>query len=196
MHFLQETNGIDLLINNAGVGDGGAFTQYGLDNWEWLININLMGVVYGNHFFVPAMRRQKSGQIINIASIAGIVNGPSMSAYNASKAAVISLSETLFYELHPHNIVVSAVMPSFFKTNVMQHARGSNDALAMAQKLIDNSNLDAEPVAKEILAKAGQKKLHIILPKQARTRALIKRFLPGYFRISRCSRSFTKCGIG
>lgn len=182
LSFLKTTDGIDLLVNNAGVGDGGSFHQYSLDNWEWLLSINLMGVVHGCHFFMPSFRRQKSGHIINIASIAGIINGPSMSAYNASKAAVISLSETLYYELHPHSVAVSVVMPSFFKTKVLQHARGPKQALEMAQKLVDNSNLEVEPVAREILTKAGQGKLHIILPKSARNRVLMKRFFPAFFR--------------
>ncbi|MEN0004034.1 MAG: SDR family NAD(P)-dependent oxidoreductase [Bacteroidota bacterium] len=180
--FLDDADGIDLLINNAGVGDGGSFHTYPLENWHWLMGINFNGVLYGCYFFVPYMRQQKNGHIINIASMAGIANAPSTAPYNVSKAAVISLSETLFYELHPHNVKVSSVEPTFFKTNVLQHARGPKATQAMAQRMIDRSDLEVEPVAQEILAKAGQEQLHIILPKSARQQAWMKRFFPKVFQ--------------
>ena len=136
--YLLQVGGIDLLINNAGVGDGGAFGDYSLENWEWMTRINLFGVVYGCHYFIKRFYKQKSGHIINIASAAGIANGPYMSPYNATKAAVISLSNTLRYESRPYNIDISVVMPTFFKTNIMENARGEgSEAQNFAAKMID-----------------------------------------------------------
>jgi NADP-dependent 3-hydroxy acid dehydrogenase YdfG len=179
--YLLQVGGIDLLINNAGVGDGGAFHEYSLDNWEWMTRINLFGVVYGCHYFINKFYEQKSGHIINIASAAGIANGANMSPYNATKAAVISLSDTLRYESRPYNINISVVMPTFFKTNIMENARGGGAAQNFASKMIERSNLEAETVALEILEKAGKGNFKIILPKEARRIAFMKRFLPSVF---------------
>jgi short-subunit dehydrogenase len=179
--YLEWSGGIDLLINNAGVGDGGEFHDYRLEDWEWLMQINFMGVVYGCHFFVPRMRTQRSGRIVNIASAAGFANGPGMSAYNASKAAVRSLSETLRYELAEKEVTVSVVMPTFFKTNVMQFARGPQSARNFAAKMIDRSNLEAKDVAREILARALKGEPEIVLPQKARRLFLIKRLFPRYY---------------
>ncbi|MEM9930843.1 MAG: SDR family NAD(P)-dependent oxidoreductase, partial [Bacteroidota bacterium] len=180
--FLAKNGGIDLLINNAGVGDGSPFMQYSLDNWDWMLSINLMGVVHGCYYFVPAMQAQKSGHIINIASIAGVANGPFMSAYNVSKAGVRSLSETLDHELTPFGVDVTAVMPGFFKTNVMQHARGNAKFLTFGHKMMERSEIDALGVALEILTGAGAKKRDVFPTKLAKRSALMKRLLPGYFR--------------
>lgn len=179
--FLSQTGGIDLLVNNAGVGDAGAMGEYSLENWNWVVDINQMGVIYGCHFFVPIMKQQQSGYIINIASAAAFVSTPNMGAYNATKAAVRAISETLSLELRSSNIGVSAVMPTFFKTNIMQHARGGEEYQVMGKKMMEKSNLEASTVADEILRKAGRGKLNIILPFQARFLFFMKRFFPSIF---------------
>ena len=179
--FLLNNQGIDLLINNAGVGGGGPFEQFSLENWDWMVGINLMGVVNGNFFFIKEFQKQKSGHIINIASAAGFANAPNMGAYSATKAAVISLSNTLKYELTLYNVGVSVVMPTFFKTNIMDNARMIGNDGAIAQKLIDDSNLEASTVALKILTKAGKGKHQIVLPKEARQHYFVKRFFPKIF---------------
>ncbi len=180
--FLEQQGGIDLLVNNAGVGDGGAFHEYPLKDWDWMIGINQMGVLYGCKLFVPAFRKQGFGTIINIASAAGFANAPRMAPYNMTKAAVISLSETLYYELKPLGISVSVVMPTFIRTGIMDSARGTKDALAAGKKLVSEAKLMPDDAVLEMLQKAGKEKLHIILPRQARFTFLLKRFLPGLFR--------------
>ena len=180
--YKDEFGHIDLLINNAGVGDGGPFHDYSLENWDWMLSINQMGVIHGCYFFTPLMQERKSGHIINIASAAAIANGPYMSAYNVSKAAVWSLSETLYYELNPYNIDVSVVMPTYFKTNIMSNARGNPAFHQHAKKLMERSPVNSDEVALHILEKAGKKKFDIILPKDARKMAWTKRFLIKKFR--------------
>ena len=86
--FLDEVGGIDFLVNNAGVGDGDLFEDYSLENWRWMIGINFMGVVNGCHFFVPIMKQQRSGHILNISSAAAFSTSPKMAPYSATKAAV------------------------------------------------------------------------------------------------------------
>jgi NADP-dependent 3-hydroxy acid dehydrogenase YdfG len=180
--FLAQVGGIDLLFNNAGVGDGGGFELYGLENYEWMVGINQMGVVYGCHYFIPAMKKQKSGHILNTASAAAIGCAPTMGAYNMTKAAVVAISETLYGELMDFNISVSCIQPTYFKTNVIQFARGGDLIKKATQVFIDKSGLEADAVAQEILTRAGTKELYIILPKDARKMWLLKRLAPTWFR--------------
>ncbi|MCF8275907.1 MAG: SDR family NAD(P)-dependent oxidoreductase [Flavobacteriales bacterium] len=176
--FLSDVGGIDLLVNNAGVGDGGYVEEYGLDNWDWLLSINLHGVIYGNALFIPQFKKQKSGAIINIASAAAFTSLPRMAAYNVSKAGVRALSETMDAELNHHGIQVSCVMPTFFKTSVMQHARGNKDEIEMSKMIFATSDLTPERVAKYVLKKVGKKRFHIVLPADAKFMFFMKGFLP------------------
>jgi NADP-dependent 3-hydroxy acid dehydrogenase YdfG len=180
--FLQDAGGIDLLFNNAGVGDGSPFEEYALENYEWMTGINQLGVVYGCYYFIPAMKKQQSGHILNTASAAAIGCAPTMGAYNMTKAAVVAISETLYGELMDHGIQVSCIQPTYFKTNVIQYARGGALVKKATQMFIDRSGLEAKEVAQEILERAGKKELYIILPKSARTMWNMKRLAPTWFR--------------
>ena len=99
-----------------------------------------------------------------------------------TKAAVVAISETLYGELMDHHINVSCIQPTYFKTNVIQYARGGELVKKATQLFIDKSGLDAETVAKEILIRAGKKELYIILPKDARKMWQLKRLAPTWFR--------------
>jgi NADP-dependent 3-hydroxy acid dehydrogenase YdfG len=176
--FLAKTGRIDLLVNNAGVGDGGYVEEYSLDNWDWLLSINLNGVIYGNALFIPTFKKQKSGAIINVASAAAFTSLPRMGAYNASKAAVRALSETMDAELNHLGISVSCVMPTFFKTKVMQHARGKEEEMELSKMLFATSELTPERVAKYVLKKVGKGRFHIVLPADAKFMFLMKRLFP------------------
>jgi len=180
--FLNDAGGIDLLFNNAGVGDGSPFEEYALENYEWMTGINQLGVVYGCYYFIPAMKQQQSGHILNTASAAAIGCAPTMGAYNMTKAAVVAISETLYGELMDHNIQVSCIQPTYFKTNVIQYARGGALVKKATQMFIDRSGLEAKEVAQEILERAGKQELYIILPKSARTMWNMKRLAPTWFR--------------
>lgn len=180
--FLSQAGGIDLLFNNAGVGDGGGFEEYALENYEWMVGINQMSVVYGCYYFIPAMKLQRSGHILNTASAAAISCAPTMGAYNMTKAAVVAISETLYGELMDHSIQVSCIQPTYFKTNVIQHARGGELVKKATQMFIDKSGLEAAEVAQEILHRAGKKEFYIILPKDARKMWWLKRLAPTWFR--------------
>ena len=180
--FLEQAGGIDLLFNNAGVGDGGAFEEYALENYDWMTGINQLGVVYGCYYFIPTMKKQKSGHILNTASAAAIGCAPTMGAYNMTKAAVVAISETLYGELMSFNIKVSCIQPTYFKTNVIQYARGGALVKKATQMFIDRSGLEAVDVAKEILTRAGKNELYIILPKAAHKMWLMKRLAPVWFR--------------
>jgi NAD(P)-dependent dehydrogenase (short-subunit alcohol dehydrogenase family) len=120
---------LDVLVNNAGVAGGGRLDVATVDEWRWITEINLFGVVRGCRTFTPLFKRQGSGYIVNTASAAGLIHPPTMSSYNAVKAAVVALSETLQYELAPYGVSTSVVCPSFFRTNLASSLRGADPAV-------------------------------------------------------------------
>lgn len=115
---------VDVLVNNAGVAIGATFLDTSLDDWDWLLGINLKGVVHGCHFFIPAMvARGAGGQVVNLASILGIYPAPQVSAYVASKFAVLGMSQSLRTELAPHRIGVTAICPGLINTAIVDDGR-------------------------------------------------------------------------
>jgi len=90
----EHWGGLDVLVNNAGVAGGGRVDVAGMDEWQWITEINLFGVVRGTRTFVPMFKTQRSGHIVNVASLAGLVHPAGMASYNAVKAAVVALTET------------------------------------------------------------------------------------------------------
>ncbi len=118
------TEAIDVLVNNAGVGLGGGFLDTTLEDWDWIVAINLKGVVHGCHFFVPRMvARGRGGHVVNVASAAGYVASESLAAYATTKFAVVGLSEALRDELAAHGIGVTAVCPGIINTPITGSAR-------------------------------------------------------------------------
>src|SRR3954451_20740918 len=121
---------VDLLVNNAGGGLAASFAESELEDWDWIVGINLMGVVHGLHFFVPPMvERRAGGHVVNLSSLAGYIATSPLAAYSATKFAVLGLSEALRAELEPHGIGVTAVCPGIINTpiTVNTRARGAQD---------------------------------------------------------------------
>ena len=117
---------VHLLFNNAGVGAGKSAWESSLADWEWVLGVNLWGVIHGIHFFVPRMLEQRSeGHIVNTASMAGLTYGPGQSIYKVSKHGVVSLSETLYYELalRGASLKVSVLCPGLVSTNILDAQR-------------------------------------------------------------------------
>ena len=113
-----------ILVNNAGVGLGGLFLDTTLEDWDWVTRINLLGVVHGCHYFLPAMIEAGSGgHVVNVASAAGYMPLPAQSAYAATKFAVLGLSEALRAEIAQYGIGVTAVCPGFIDTQIVETAR-------------------------------------------------------------------------
>lgn len=122
---LERFGGAHLLLNNAGVSGGiGAIETLDDPGWRWTIDVNLMGVVYGAHVFVPHMKASGSDcWLINVASMAGMSGAPLAGAYTATKAAVVALTEAWAMELASSNIRVSVLAPAFVKTRIHQSYR-------------------------------------------------------------------------
>ena len=179
--FVEEAGGVDLVVNNAGIGVGGAFEETPIADWHAAIEINLLGVVHGCHAFLPHLKEAGGGHLLNVASAAAYAAGPYMAAYNTSKAGVLALSETLYSEVKDAGIGVSVLMPTFFKTPIAKGTRGGAAARAMTQTLIDRSDVTADEVARIALKATAEGTLHILYPRDARLAWHWKRLLPMHY---------------
>ena len=122
-----------VLCNNAGVGSRGLpFRELPLRDFEWVLGVNLWGVIHGLHAFLPHLRLQDEGHIVNTASVSAVYHLPNMAPYNASKAAVLALSETLKFELDAEgsHVGVSVLCPSWVRTNISTASRNLPERLA------------------------------------------------------------------
>jgi NAD(P)-dependent dehydrogenase (short-subunit alcohol dehydrogenase family) len=163
----ERWGGLDVLVNNAGVAGGGRIDVAGLDEWEWITGINLFGVVRGCRTFTPLFKRQRSGRIVNVASLAGLVHPAGMASYNAVKAGVVALTETLGHELAGWGVQCHVVCPSYFRTNLMASTRCADTELAaVVSHLVETSPLGPDDIAAAVLAgvDAGDE---VILPDPA-----------------------------
>lgn len=152
----EKFGGIDVIVNNAGVASGGFFGELSLEDWDWQIAINLMGVVKGCKAFLPLLERSK-GKIVNIASMAALMQGPAMSNYNVAKAGVVALSESLLVELALVEVGVHVVCPSFFQTNLLDSFRGPSPEMKhQVGKLLESSPISAADIADYIHAEVAK----------------------------------------
>lgn len=171
--------GLDIVINNAGVASGGSLQGESIEQWQWILDINLLGMVRVSQTFLADFKAQGHGYFINIASQAGLTPIPFMSSYNAVKAAVVSLSETMKLELAHDNIDVSVVCPSFFKTNLDESMRTSEPAMKkMMDRAFDKSDINAEQVATSIYQAAQKRRFLILTHKLGKQAFLIKKLMP------------------
>lgn len=182
---VQTWDGLDYLFNNAGVAAGGRIELSEMDQWQWIVDINLLGVARGCRTFTPMFKSQKSGHIVNTASAAGLIHPPRMSEYNAVKAGVVALSETLFHELKPFGVRVSVICPTFFKTNLTASLRGKDEAAqASAAKLIDRAKVTADEIAAVAIRDVERNRHLILTDRKGNAAYAAKRFArPVYYRM-------------
>jgi NAD(P)-dependent dehydrogenase (short-subunit alcohol dehydrogenase family) len=124
---------LHVACNNAGVAAGGLSWESPLETWQWVIGVNLWGVIHGIRAFVPRIIEQDAGHVVNTASVAGLVAAPFMGPYNASKHAVVAISETLHHELAlmaPH-VKVSVLCPAWVNTRIGESERNRPASLAI-----------------------------------------------------------------
>lgn len=181
---------VHVLVNNAGVGGGGETGSIPLEDWKWVVDVNLMGVVYGCETFVPLIKEHgEGGFIVNTASVAGQMGMAGMGPYNATKFAVVGYTESMNAELAPQGIGVAALCPGWVNTQIMDSRRnhpggGSGDG-AFAQEaettMGDNvkNGMSPETVGKWVLESMEKDALYIFThPKwktmiEARTERLL-----------------------
>ncbi|MET0343215.1 MAG: SDR family oxidoreductase [Polyangiales bacterium] len=178
----QSWGGVDIVVNNAGVALAGLIEDVSLTDWQWIVDINLLGVVRGCKVFTPLFKKQRSGHFINVSSLSGIVHMPTMAAYSATKAAVVAVSETLRLELEEWNIGVSVVCPSFFRTNLTESLRTGDSRLQeMTRTLVEKSPIGADVIAEKIFAGVARGHFHILPHGEGRVAWLLKRLTPYKF---------------
>ncbi|MBO3274394.1 SDR family oxidoreductase [Pseudomonas schmalbachii] len=164
----ERFGGVDVIVNNAGVASGGFFDELTLEDWDSQISINLMGVVKGCKAFLPLLERSK-GRIVNIASMAALMQGPAMSNYNVAKAGVVALSESLLVELAALGVGVHVVCPSFFQTNLLDSYHGPSAAMkGQIGKLLESSPITASDIADYIYQEVARGSFMILPHEQAR----------------------------
>jgi len=170
-----EFGAVHVLCNNAGVAVHGGLESASHTDWEWLIGVNLWGVIHGIEAFVPRMIAQKQGgHVVNTASMAGLIASQGLGVYNTTKYAVVGLSETLQKDLRPYGIGVSVLCPMGVTTNIRQSARNRPAHLENPQsppgsevELIGRS-LSPEHVAERVLRAVRANRLYVITHEEGR----------------------------
>jgi short-subunit dehydrogenase len=171
-----------LVINNAGVGLGGKFDELTLDDWKWCMHVNLWGVIHGCHYFVPKFKQLGYGAIINVASAASYAAAPEMTAYNVSKAGVLSLSETLSAELRKFKIKVNVLCPTLVPTNIIKNGRLPSRYSNLADHALMNyAFTTSDSVAIETLNRLDKGHLYTIPQIDAKLFWLMKRTSPSLY---------------
>ena len=177
-----------LVFNNAGVGSGGLVWENSLADWQWVLGVNLWGVIHGVRLFTPMMLQAAKqdplyqGHIVNTASMAGLLTPPNMGVYNVSKHAVVALTETLYQDLHlvTDQVSASVVCPYFVPTGIGDSQRNRPDALqssaptasqqisqAMLDKAVHSGKVSAAEVAQKIFDAVAANQFYVYSHPQA-----------------------------
>jgi len=168
---------IHLVCNNAGVSPLGAAWENSLADWQWILGVNLWGVIHGVRAFVPRLIEQNEGHVVNTASVAGLISPPGSGAYNVTKHAVVALSETLHHDLRSRGsaVGVSVLCPAYVPTGIADSERNrprefqpgakSKETLAkeaMLKKAVASGRLSADDVAQAVVAAVKQNRFYIL----------------------------------
>lgn len=183
--FANTHDGIDVMINNAGILCAGSVLETPPEEWRRIMEINLLGVVHGCRASVPHMQRHGRGMLINVAAATAFTSTPRVGAYSASCAAVVSLSETLAVELSSGGIQVCVAMPGWFRAHLPENAATTPYARANVQHLLDTCGYDAATAALELLLAAAHGETYIVVPAATRWSWRYKRWFPERFLFRR-----------
>jgi NAD(P)-dependent dehydrogenase (short-subunit alcohol dehydrogenase family) len=171
---------VHLVCNNAGVGTGGAIGQVPERDWNWILDVNLLGVVHGTEIFTPLiLSHGEGGHFVNTASLAGMVSPPGMEPYCATKFAVVAMSEGWAAQLAPRGIGVSILCPGFVKTRIHESRRNRPPAYgpdtrktspaddAMVSPVL--SGIDVEPVGERVVEAVKANELYVFTHPETRS---------------------------
>lgn len=177
------SNAVDVLVNNAGVGLAGGFLDTRVEDWAWVLGVNLWGTIHVTRAFAPRMLEQRRGQIVNVASASAFYNPVVLTAYGTSKYALFGLSESLRQEFAPRGVSVSVVCPGIVKTPLIDHFRlrgryTEEPQRQLLRRLVEEGGLSADTVARAILRAARGRKAVLPVGLQAWGLYLLKRLTP------------------
>src|SRR5205823_5339570 len=166
-----------VVCNNAGVSPLGAVWENTLADWQWILGVNLWGVIHGVRAFVPRLLAQGEGHVVNTASVAGLISPPGMGAYNVTKHAVVALSETLHHDLRSRGspVGVSVLCPAYVPTGIAESERNRPEGIsisektkeilareAMLKKAVASGRLSADDVARAVVAAVKEERFYIL----------------------------------
>jgi short-subunit dehydrogenase len=177
---------LTILVNNAGVALGGTFEQITLEDFEWLININFWGVVRLTKAFLPLLRREPQGAIVNISSLFGIIAPPGQTAYCASKFAVRGFSESLRHELAQSPIAVTVVHPGGIATAIAKNARrpqpvSPDEAQSQLKRIEKMLTLSPDIAATRIVEGIERRSPRVLIGRDAKVAEFIQRLFPASY---------------
>lgn len=174
---------VDVLINNAGVSVGAMFDDHSIEDAEWLLDINLKGLIYGCKFFLPFLKQSPEANIINLSSMFGFFSMPGQAMYSASKAGVRGFSEALWTELSNTSVHVMTVHPGTIRSNVIRSSRMlDHQAQQKAAALQEKFGMPTEKAAEKIVRALERNKLRVVIGADAHIAELLKRIFPIQFQ--------------
>ncbi len=172
---LAELKAVHVVCNNAGVSPLGAAWESSLADWQWILGVNLWGVIHGVRAFTPRLLAQDEGHVVNTASVAGLISPPGMGAYNVTKHAVVALSETLHHDLRERGskVGVSVLCPAYVPTGIAESERNRPPELknpieqpsarhAMLKKAVASGRLSAGEVARAVVAAVREERFYVL----------------------------------
>lgn len=176
---IEAHGGVHLLFNNAGVSCNRPFDEHTLEDWDWIIGINLWGVIHGCHFFLPHLMDADEAHIVNISSIFGVVGVPTQSSYCTSKFGVRGLSESLWEELGHTHVGVTVVHPGGVDTNIVRDGRSSErvDKERIFKRFAKQA-IPPDAAAKLILRAVLHGDRRLVITKEAVLMDWLKRLIP------------------
>ena len=164
-----------VVCNNAGVSPLGAVWENTLADWQWILGVNLWGVIHGVRAFVPRLLAQGEGHVVNTASVAGLISPPGMGAYNVTKHAVVALSESLYHDLRLRGspVGVSVLCPAYVPTGIADSERNRPRELlnpgkkpskeeALLKKAVASGKLSADDVARAVVAAVKEERFYVL----------------------------------
>ncbi len=179
---VQEHGEVHIVVNNAGVTVFASFEEHGIEDLEWILGVNLWGVIYGCKFFLPHLKAAGEGHIVNLSSVYGIIAPPLQTSYVATKFAVRGFSESLRTELAEDNIGVTSVHPGAIQTNIVRNARLITDSheelRTNTQRLFDRLGTTPDVAAARIVKAIEYNSPRVLITKEARVADALKRLMP------------------
>ena len=173
----RDLGGADLVCNNAGVSPLAAAWEGSLGDWQWIVGVNLWGVIHGVRSFVPRLMARGGGHVVNTASVAGLISPPGSAAYNVTKHAVVAYSETLHHDLRERGsaVGVSVLCPAYVPTGIADSERNrpagvepsvkSRETLAreqMLKKAVASGRLSADDVARAVVQAVKDERFYVL----------------------------------
>lgn len=178
--------GADIVVNNAGVAQIARVDDLTYEDFEWVMNIDFWGMVYGTKAFLPQLRRKGAGHIVNVSSVFGLFSVPSQAAYNSAKFAIRGFTEALRHELQKTDIAVSCVHPGGIKTNIVRNARFLQSVQATEREEATTgfdrlARTSPDRAGEIIVAGIRKNKGRILIGADARVLDIIQRLMPASY---------------